>query len=327
VLSYAIRRLFIAIPVAFAATFVTFLLVAFGTDPLSDLRARRPPVPAQTIAAERHRLWLDQNVFERYWHWLTNVFEHGYFGPAVQSNVHIRSELFSRLAITFRLVLLAMILAAILAVIVGVLSAVKQYSATDYTATFAGFLFLSLPTFWFALLLKQGGIVINRHVGHQVFYTIGDESIGLGGHWYNHIGNIFGHLILPTITLALISYAAWSRYNRASMLEVLNSDYIRLARAKGLSRRRVMIRHALRTALIPLTTVMALDLAAILGGAIVTETVFQWHGMGDFLLTSIRYHDAYAVTGWLLVTAFIVILFNLIADLMYGVLDPRIRYE
>jgi peptide/nickel transport system permease protein len=327
VVSYAIRRLLIAIPVVIMATFVTFLLVAFGTDPLAELRAKRPPVPPQTIAAERHRLWLDQNVLERYWHWLTNVFGHGYFGPAVQANVHIRSELLQRLAVTFRLVLVAMVLAAILAVIVGVVSAVKQYSATDYTATFSGFLFLSLPTFWFALLLKQGGIVVNRHVGHTVFYTIGDESIGLKGAWYTHIGNIFGHMILPTITLALISYAAWSRYNRASMLEVLNSDYVRLARAKGLSRRRVMVRHALRTALIPLTTVMALDLAAILGGAIVTETVFQWHGMGDFLLTSIRYHDAYAVTGWLLVTALIVIIFNLIADLMYGVLDPRIRYD
>lgn len=325
--SYAIRRLLIAIPVAIAASFVTFMLVAFGTDPLAELRARRPPVPAQTITAERHRLWLDQNVFERYWHWLTGVFGHGYFGPAVQANVHIRSELMSRLAVTFRLVFLAMLLAGILAVIVGVVSAVKQYSALDYTATFTGFLFLSLPTFWFALLLKQGGIVVNRHVGHTVFYTIGDESIGLKGPWYHHIGDIFGHMILPTLTLALISYAAWSRYCRASMLEVLNSDYTRLARAKGLSRRRVMIRHALRTALIPLTTVMALDLAAILGGAIVTETVFQWHGMGDFLLTSIRYHDAYAVTGWLLVTALIVIIFNLIADLLYGVLDPRIRYD
>src|SRR4051794_25911049 len=327
VVSCAIRRLFIAIPVAIGASFVTFLLVAFGTDPLADLRARRPPVPQQTIDAQRHRLWLDQNVFERYWHWLSGVFQHGYFGPSVQSSVNIRSELVTRLAVTFRLVFLAMLLAAILAVVVGVISAVKQYSAVDYTATFTGFLFLSLPPFWFALLLKQLGISINRHVGHTVFYTIGDESIGLTGPWYNHIGDIIGHLMLPTLTLALISYAAWSRYNRASMLEVLNSDYVRLAKAKGLSRRRVMIRHALRTALIPLTTVMALDLAAILGGAIVTETVFQWHGMGDFLLTGIRNRDAYAVSAWLLVTAMIVIIFNLIADLMYGVLDPRIRYD
>ena len=134
-------------------------------------------------------------------------------------------------------------------------------------------------------------------------------------------------MVLPTISLALISYAAWSRFQRASMLEVLNSDYVRLARAKGLSRRRVMVKHALRTALIPLTTVTALDLAAIIGGAVVTETVFEWRGMGDLLLNSIRTDDVYAVMAWLLVTAIVVILFNLIADLLYAVLDPRIRYD
>ena len=132
--------------------------------------------------------------------------------------------------------------------------------------------------------------------------------------------------MLPTISLALISYAAWSRYQRASMLEVMNSDYVRLARAKGLSRRRVMVKHALRNALIPLTTVTALDLASIISGAVVTETVFQWRGMGDLLLNAIRTDDVYVVMAWLLVTATVVILFNLLADLLYAVLDPRIRY-
>jgi peptide/nickel transport system permease protein len=134
-------------------------------------------------------------------------------------------------------------------------------------------------------------------------------------------------MILPTIVLALVSYAAWSRFNRASMLEVLSSDYIRLARAKGISPRRVLIRHALRTALIPFVTVTALDIAAILGGAIITETIFQWRGMGDFLVRSIIGHDPYAILGWLLISGAAVIIFNLIADLLYGVLDPRIRYE
>jgi peptide/nickel transport system permease protein len=132
--------------------------------------------------------------------------------------------------------------------------------------------------------------------------------------------------VLPTISLALISYAAWSRYQRAAMLEVMNSDYVRLARAKGLSRRRVMVKHALRNALIPLTTVTALDLASIISGAVVTETVFQWRGMGDLLLNAIRTDDVYVTMAWLLVTATVVIVFNLLADLLYAVLDPRIRY-
>ncbi len=134
-------------------------------------------------------------------------------------------------------------------------------------------------------------------------------------------------MVLPTIALALISYAAWSRYQRASMLEVLNSDYVRLARAKGLRWRKVLTRHALRTALIPLTTVTALDIAAILGGAVITETVFNWNGMGRMLLVGVGRSDTDAVASWLLLAGFVVIVFNIIADVLYAVLDPRIRYE
>jgi len=141
------------------------------------------------------------------------------------------------------------------------------------------------------------------------------------------VADVFGHLVLPTISLALITYAALSRFQRASMLEVLNSDYMRLARAKGLKPRRVLVRHGLRTALIPMTTVSALGIAAIIGGAVITESVFQWNGMGNFLVKSIGTHDRYAVMGWLLVSGFFVIIGNLVADILYGILDPRIRYE
>jgi peptide/nickel transport system permease protein len=133
-------------------------------------------------------------------------------------------------------------------------------------------------------------------------------------------------MILPTISLALLSFAAWSRFQRAAMLEVLNSDYVRLASAKGLRRTTVMARHALRTALIPLVTVTALDLGVIISGAIVTETVYQWRGAGSFLLESVAQDDVYAVAGWMLIATAFVILFNLAADLLYAVLDPRIRY-
>jgi peptide/nickel transport system permease protein len=211
-------------------------------------------------------------------------------------------------------------------VVIGVISAVKQYSKTDYVATFLGFLFLAMPAFWLAILLKQAGIDFNNAVDEQLIYTIGDSSVPAPEGFGARLADIAGHMILPTISLALISYAAWSRYQRASMLEVMNSDYVRLARAKGLSRRRVMVKHALRNALIPLTTVTALDLASIISGAVVTETVFQWRGMGDLLLGAIRGDDVYVVMAWLLVTATVVIVFNLLADLLYAVLDPRIRY-
>jgi peptide/nickel transport system permease protein len=324
-LAYTIRRIFVAIPVLLVSTFVVFVFVSLAGDPLSELRARNPRPPQRVIDAKAHELRLDQPLLERYWHWITGIV-HGEWGPSTQ-NIDIGSEIWTRLLVTFRLVFTAMLLAAILAVIVGVISAVKQYSVADYSFTFTGFLFLSLPVFWFAVLLKQLGINFNQRVGHTVFYTIGDSTVGLEGGWLDHFKDNVEHLILPTIVLSLVSYAAWSRFCRASMLDVLNSDYVRLARAKGLSRRRVMIRHALRTALIPLVTVMALDLAGILSGAVVTETVFQWHGMGEFLLQSITKLDTYAVLAWLLVVGVIVIAFNLIADLLYAVLDPRIRYD
>lgn len=326
-LSYSIRRIAVSIPIVIVSSFVVFVMVATSGNPVNDLKARNPPPSPQVIHALEHRLWLDQGLFERYWHWIKGLVLHGNFGPSVNPTDNIRTEIVSRLGVTLRLVFAAMILALILAVVVGVISAVKQYSVTDYTATFFGFLFLAMPSFWLALLLKQGGIWANERMGDQVFYTIGEQSVPApSGAWHNFT-DITGHMILPTISLALISYAAWSRYQRGSMLEVLNSDYVRLARAKGLSNRRVMVKHALRTALIPLATVTALDLAGIIGGAIITETVFQWHGMGDYLLQSIRSRDVFAVEAWLLVFAIVVILFNLIADLLYAVLDPRIRYD
>nr|WP_240942647.1 ABC transporter permease [Planosporangium thailandense] len=310
------------------STILVFIMVKFSGDPLEGLKMRNPPPPRQTILNEEHRLRLDKPVWEQYWLWLKGLVLHGDFGPSVHGNINIGHELGDRLFVTLRLVVLSVLIALIFAVITGVVSAVKQYSATDYSFTFLGFLFLAMPSFWFAILLKSAGIAYNQATGTEAFFTIGEKSVLLtDDSGWGQFKDIAGHMVLPTISLALISYAAWSRFQRASMLEVLNSDYVRLARAKGLRSRQVLVRHALRTALIPLTTVTALDIAALLGGAVITEMVFQWHGLGDYLLRSIRDHDAYAMMGWLLVSAIIVIVFNLIADLLYSVLDPRIRYE
>jgi peptide/nickel transport system permease protein len=324
-LAYSVRRALISVPILIVATFVVFVMVSLSGDPLAQLKQRNPPPPPRTIELEAHRLHLDEPLLTRYWHWILGIL-HGDFGPSVLSNQVIGHELVSRFLITFRLIAVAMLLALVLAIIVGVISAVKQYSGTDYTFTFFGFLFLAMPSFWFAILLKQAGINFNTSVGDQVLFTIGDSSVDVQGGAWAHFTDIAGHMVLPTISLALLSFAAWSRFQRASMLEVLNSDYVRLARAKGLRRGTVMRRHALRTALIPLVTVTALDLGAIISGAVVTETVFQWRGAGSFLLDSIRNYDVYAVSGWLLISATFVILFNLCADLLYAVLDPRIRY-
>lgn len=323
---YAIRRLLVAIPLLIASTFIVFCFVALSGDPLADIKARNPAPPAATIAALQHELWLDQPLLDRYWHWISGIVTGQGWGPSRQ-RLDMPRDLFHAFSVTLRLVLAAVLIALVLAVITGVVSAVRQYTPADYTFTFLGFLFLATPTFWFAILLKQVAVDVNDQVGRDIFFTIGDASIPAPAGGWSQLADAFGHLVLPTISLSLLVFASWSRFVRGSMLDVLNSDYVRLARAKGLPRRNVLVRHALRTALIPLTTVTALDIAAILSGAVVTETVYQWRGMGVFLLDSIRARDPFPVTSWLLLAATFVILFNLAADLLYGLLDPRIRYD
>ncbi len=323
--AYALRRVLISIPLLLLSSMIVYVLVHFAGDPLRDLEGRNPPVPEAVLQARREALGLDQPLVAQYWHWLTGVLR-GDFGPSVKG-IDIGADLQHRLGVTLRMVVLAMLIAVIVAMLVGVLSAVKQYSTIDYTATLLGFLALSMPVFWLAALLKEFlAIQLNNAVGKTIVYTIGDRTPNLEGSFFDKLPNIAGHLVLPTIALAAVSYAAWSRYQRSSMLDVLNSDFIRLARAKGLSRRRVLVRHALRTALIPLTTVVALDVGAILGGAVITERVFAWHGMGEMLLTAVNDQDINRLLAWLMVSAVIVVAFNLIADLLYAFLDPRIRY-
>ena len=323
--AFALRRLLISVPLLLVSSMIVYALVHFAGDPLRDLEGRNPPVPPAVLDERRRLLGLDKSLPEQYWSWLSGIVT-GDFGPSVKG-IDIGADLSRRLGVTMRMVILAILLAVILAMVVGVLSAVKQYSGVDYTATLLGFIALSMPVFWLAALLKEFlAIRINQAIGKTVVYTIGDSTPGLTGGFLTKLADQAGHLVLPTIALAAVNYAAWSRYQRSSMLDVLNSDFIRLARAKGLSRRRVMVRHALRCALIPLTTVVALDAGAILGGAVITERVFAWHGMGEMLLNAANDQDVNRLLAWLMVSAVIVVLFNLVADLLYAYLDPRIRY-
>ena len=324
-LSFIVRRLLIAIPLVLLSSVLVFLLVANSGDPLAELKGRNPPVPESTIKAREHQLGLDKPLPQRYATWLGN-FVQGDMGKSIRG-VEVRPLLWQRMKVTLRMVILASIIAVVLAIGAGVLSAVKQYTPTDYAFTFIGFLFLSMPVFWLAALLKEyGAIRLNRLFGEQVVYTVGAETPNLAGSLGHRLADWAGHLILPTVALALISFAAWSRYQRATMLDVLGSDYIRLARAKGLSRSRVMTRHALRNALIPLVTVVAIDIGAVFGGAVITERVFAWQGMGALLVQGVETSDVNVLLAWLMVTSILVILFNLIADVLYAVLDPRIRY-
>jgi peptide/nickel transport system permease protein len=324
--AYAARRVLVSIPVLVASSILVFIVGKLVGDPLESLKLRNPPAPAQSIRLEEHRLWLDRSWPAQYWLWLKGLVLHGNFGPSVHSTDSIGAELGSAMWVTLRLVVVAALAALLIAMVTGVVSAARQYSSFDYTATFASFLFFSMPVFWFAALLKSAGIWYNQNVHADTFFTIGDRSVFLvDDSFWSQARDVAGHMVLPTVALGLSSYASWTRFTRASVLEVMNSDYVRLARAKGLRYRKVLVRHTLRTALIPLTTSAALDTAFLLGGAIVTETVFQWHGMGALFAAGLRDIDVYLLMGWLLVSGGIIIAFNLIADLLYGVLDPRIR--
>ncbi len=320
---FVLRRLLVSIPVIVASSVVVFAMVAASGDPLAELRAN-PNASKATIALRRHELHLDESIPARYVRWAKDAV-HGDFGRSMVDDERVTTKIGRAFGVTLRMVLLATVLAFFGAIALGVYSAVRQYSLGDYAGTLFAFVFFSMPVFWLAGILKDLGIRFNQRVHHTVFYTVGEKTPGLHGSFLSTLGNRLGHLALPTITLALISMASWSRFQRAAMLDVLDADYIRTARAKGVPELRVITRHALRNALIPLTTVVAIDFAAVLGGAVLTESVFAWKGMGRVLLDAIYAQDVNVVTAELVVIALTVVVFNLLADVLYAVLDPRIR--
>ena len=324
---FTIRRLLASVLVLLVSSFLVFALCAASFDPLERYYTQNPRPPESFFNNLRETLGLNDNFFVRYWRWLSGALT-GDFGETI-NGTPVVDQLWPRLLVTGRMIIGAIVIAILLAIIVGVIGAVRQYKASDYTFTFIAYILIALPTFWFAALLKEyvaGGV--NDLFGQQLLYTIGEETPGLSLYasgwelWSDRLG----HLVLPTVSLAALSFAAWSRFQRAAMLDVLGSDYIRLARAKGLTYRRTVVKHGLRNALIPLTTVVALGVGTLLGGAVITETVFVWHGMGEYLISNgIGQEDINVVLGWLLVSAVFIVLFNLVADLLYAVLDPRIR--
>lgn len=323
-LAYVMRRFLISIVVLFFATILVFLLVSTAGDPLALLKAN-PHTPRSTIVAREHLLNLNDPLWQRYWIWFSNVL-HGNLGNTTKGQA-VAPQLWSHLFVTLRMVIVATIIAILLAIGLGVWAAVRQNKLADHTITVTNFVLLATPVFVLGLALKEFvAIPINQHVGSTVFYTDGQQSPTLSGSFFSRLPDYAGHTALPALTLILVSYSAWAIYHRSSMIETLDADHVRLARAKGLSRRRVLVRHVLRNALIPVTTVIALDFAAVLGGAILTEYVFGWQGLGTWYITGVNTLDVNIMLAYLLITATFVILFNLLADILYGVLDPRIRY-
>ncbi len=227
---------------------------------------------------------------------------------------------------TLQLVIMAEVLAILIAIVIGVYSALRQYSAFDYTATTFSFLGLATPVFWLALMLQIIFVNIYLWFDIRIFYTANLSGVDPGNGIYFLLDRM-QHLALPVIVLCVASIATYSRFMRGAMLEVINSDYVRTARAKGLKERSVIMRHAFRNALIPLTTVIALNFGALIGGVVVTETVFGLDGMGLYFINALNSGDPYPVMAWLVIVSGAIIVFNLLADITYGLLDPRVRHD
>jgi len=323
-LTYVIRRLLYSIVVLFAASFIIFVFVSYSNDPVAFLKMQ-PTASEQTIQNITERKHLDEPVVVQYVYWVKDAL-FNQFGTTTIGDRPILPDLQRVMGHTLQLVIAAELLAILLAVFIGVYSALRQYTAFDYSATTFSFLGLATPVFWLGLMLQVLFVNIYLWFDVRIFYTANLSGIdpGTGIHF---VLDRAQHLGLPVIVLMVASVATYSRFMRASMLEVINSDYVRTARAKGLPERSVTMRHAFRNALIPLVTIIALNFGALLGGAVVTETVFALDGMGLYFVRQLELGDPYPVMAWLMVTATFVIIFNLIADIAYGYLDPRVRYD
>ncbi len=492
---FIVRRFLVSIPILLASSLLSFFLVTISGDPLSELRQSRDPNREQTIAQMRKLLELDVPFHERYLKWLSGLFR-GDFGVN-RDGQEVWALLSQAMGTTFRLIILATVVSILIGLVIGIITAVRQYSALDYTSTFAAFLFFSLPVFWLAVMLKEfGAIKFNNYLEQpgfsavgivliavlsgamasglvggdkrrrlaffggvavvtgalfaaldatdwitnpglsapvvillalgggvlsaliyaplsirpvllagvaaaavtvalsQIFdswiddmswtrmlvltvltlgtgaavgaivggeidrasairagmtaaflvggivsfdkfisawqpgrtiATIGPKTPNLDAPFWETMVDYFGHQVLPTMALALIGFATFMRFTRSSMLDTLKSDYVRTAKAKGLPATQVIMRHAFRTALIPVMTVVTISFATIIEGAVITERVFAWKGMGSLFVEGLTEVDPYPVMGFLVITSISIVLLNALADIMYAYLDPRIR--
>lgn len=320
---FIVRRLLLSLPVLIAASIVVFFGLSIVGDPLGELRLT-PNISQATIDNLIERKHLDQPMPVQYIRWVESAVTDG-FGTTI-GGIRIWPNLKRAIWHTLQLVIIAEVISLIVGIALGVISAKRQYSIFDYITTTVSFLGYSIPIFWFALILQV--LVTNLYVatGVRVFYTAGLSSVDPGS-GIPFLLDRLQHLALPIIALSYVSIALYSRYMRSSMLDVINADYVRTARAKGLRESTVTRKHALRNAMIPIVTLAALNFGSVLSGVIVTETVFALDGMGLFFIRALAVREVYSIMAFLMVTSVVVVLGNLFADIVYAYLDPRIRYD
>ena len=334
------RRLVWSVAILLLASIVLFVFVRATTDPLAVVRggiavvrseagtagtgsdAAQFDANRQLIEAEEKRLGLDRPLATQYASWLAH-FVRGDWGESTVTRRSVSVEIRQRLWTTTQLVVWAILLSLVAAVAVGVICAARPDSFVDHALSGLSFVGLAMPGFWLALMAIEWLVFRPKQwfgLDQPILFSVGLRSATDGVPL-----DYLRHLVLPTLVLALPMAAAWSRYVRSSMLDVLSAPYVRMARAKGVPRRRVLIRHALRNALIPFTTVSAIAIGHLFGGVIITESIFGWPGMGQLIFNALLAGDTNVVLPWLMVASSFILALVLISDILLGVLDPRVR--
>ncbi|MGH3077504.1 MAG: ABC transporter permease [Gaiellaceae bacterium] len=323
-LTFVLRRLLYSIAVLVAASFIVFAGVSSVADPLAFVRMQ-PGFSQQTIENIEARKHLDDPIPVRYVYWLKDAVTDG-FGTTVIGDRPILPDLKRAIGHTLQLAIAAELLAILFGVGIGVYSALRQYSAFDYSATTFSFVGFATPQFWLALMLQILFVNVFLWFDVRIFYVANLSSVDPGSGLHFALDRA-QHLALPVLVIMVANIAVYSRFMRTSMLEVVNADYVRTARAKGLTERSITMGHAFRNALIPLVTLVALNFGALLSGIVVVETIFALDGMGLYFINALNAGDPYPIMAFLMVTATMIILMNLVADIAYGYLDPRVRVD
>ncbi len=314
--TYLLHRLIQMVIVLFLLSLGTYYLLGLMPgDPVELLITSNPKVKPEDIQRLKKVYGLDQPIYIRYFKWLKQVTLKGDLGFSRTYKKPTSEILKIRIWNTLKLMTLSFLLSLIIAIPIGVYSAIKQYSTFDYFVNLMAFLGISVPTFWSGIL-----VILFFSVRLQWFPAGGMFTVGIDS-WLDQLK----YLILPTVVLSIESISGWSRYIRSSMLEVLHEDYIRTARAKGVSEEKIIFYHAFRNALIPTVTILALSIPGLFSGALITETIFAWPGMGRLLYDSVMGSDYYVAMLCFLSLGFLTLLFNFLADILYAVIDPRIR--
>lgn len=325
---YLLRRFVNYLILTALATVSAYIAAGSFFFPRKKYLSVNPPIPESSIDAilNQHNANDKVPILERTWVWVTDIFTQPWpqkLGMDL-SNKWVILEMYSRAGVSLRLLLLGSLLGAVLGVAIGVWGAVRQYKASDQIASYASFILISTPTFVAGVILMILATNLNQLLGFQAIRFTGSYTAGIEG-FFPQVWDGFVHLLLPTIALALFGAAGYSRYQRSIMLDVLGSDFIRTARAKGATRTRALVKHGVRVALIPMSTYFAYAFGTLVSGSAFLEIVFSWAGMGQYGIQAVQQSDVNALAGTVCFTAILLLISSTLSEVLYAALDPRVR--